>query len=109
MWFCWVCKIWIDILHVLLRPDHCLLGGLQSSGVLLLFLLLKLDGFLSAWAENLDSYNSCSWDQMGPCLLGQVLIIHVLETWFLSAWVENLDRSSLAYLKANSTMSTSCK
>jgi hypothetical protein len=41
---------------VLLRPDYCLLGGLQISGVLLLFLLLKLDGFLSAWAENLDSY-----------------------------------------------------
>jgi hypothetical protein len=56
MWFCWVCKIGIDILHVLLRQDYCLLGGLQNSGVLLLFLLLKLDGFLSAWAENLDSY-----------------------------------------------------
>jgi hypothetical protein len=37
---------------------------------------------------------------MDSCLLGQVLIIHALETRFLSAWVENLDRSSLAYLKA---------
>jgi hypothetical protein len=90
-------RIWILIIMCVLETRF-FSAWVAKSGFLYNS-CLRLDScLLVLW--NLDSYNSCSWDQMDSCLLGQVLIIHALETRFLSAWVENLDRSSLAYLKA---------
>lgn len=90
-------RIWILIIMCVLETRF-FSGWVAKSGFVYNS-CLRLDScLLVLW--NLDSYNSCSWDQMDSCLLEQVLIIHALETRFLSAWVENLDRSSLACLKA---------
>jgi hypothetical protein len=80
----WVAKLWSLTIIPALETGWILVCLGWESGFLLLCVFLRPDSSLRG-LQNLDSYNSCSWDQMDSCLLGQVLIIHALETRFLSA------------------------